>query len=289
METIREIASQIARRDNTRTIAESIDTKAKRLQRYNDWIYDPTDDTSINYLWNSQDNAGHPDPAYFDYYYTGSDVTVTIDDFQLKDMPIAIDSFAVKIEQEKAPLYGFWNYTYNTTMKGTRMVSGAFSMVTRYPNFLTNIIALSAAFKQKKLENFYVRQSDDDEDNIEKYWRRNQRTDYGLSKSKYQHLFSSHPPFNFIVTYGVQPASITVPAVARTNEILNQYKDARGDFKNLNDRLVPHDGVYTEESGYKRIIEDVELVNMATEYDNSGNYCIETYSFFAKDMYYPTT
>lgn len=221
---------------------------------------------------------------YFDYFFSGQDVNVRIEGLADNDT-LPIYSFGYVIEQQKQPVYGFWDYTYSAMLRGTRIITGAFSLVTTKPNLLTTAIAKASVSRARANSDRIVtnnlnalRGLDDDEANINHYWYRNY--DNNLDTNQ-QHLFSVHPPFNLLIKYGVQETSLTGsnPSM-RINELRDRYSDNPPLMLDVNERLVNNPSV---EEDYEIILENVELTSKSTQYDVEGNPILETYSFMARD------
>lgn len=223
---------------------------------------------------------------YFDYYFSGQDINVTIEGLAESDK-LPIQSFGWIIEQQKQPVFGFWDYTYSTMLRGTRVVTGAFSMLTNKPHALTSKIAKAAEVRARAARSsrpgarqyHSIRGMTEDEANINEYWYKHY--DNNLDTNQ-QHLFSVHPPFNFIVTYGLQETSlVSNNPNQRVDEWRAKYNDNTPMATDINERLVRNPSV---EEDFQILIENVEIVNMSTQYDTEGNPIMETYSFLAKDQ-----
>lgn len=221
---------------------------------------------------------------YFDYFYSGQDISVRIEGLGAGDS-LPIYSFGYVIEQQKQPVYGFWDYTYSAMLRGTRIVSGAFTLVSTQPNYLTRMIAKASSVRARAnsdrvvTNNLYaLRGLDDDEANINHYWYRNY--DNNLDTNQ-QHLFSIHPPFNFLIKYGIQETSLTSnnPAV-RLEEYRSRFGDNDALATDVNERLVKNPSV---EEDLEILLENVELMSKSTQYDSDGNPVLETYAFVARD------
>jgi len=219
---------------------------------------------------------------YFDYFFSGQDIQITIDGLDGRD-PLPIYSFAYNIQQQKQPLYGFWSYTYDAMLRGTRIVTGAFSLISTAPYLLTSKIAEAAQIRaktvaSKQVNNLHqVRGLDTDETLINTYWRRHYDTNLEATQ---QHLFSIHPPFNFVIRYGLQQTSVTHDNPSYSaSEIRNKYGyDTM--MADLNERLVK---LPFEEMDMQILLENVELISKQTEYDTEGTPLLETYTFMARD------
>jgi hypothetical protein len=242
-------------------------------------VFDPWQD----YRWAGDYDDSRAKHTYFDYYFTGQDIQVYIDgiDRPDPDADIPIMSFAYSAQQQKQPVYGFWNYTYNTVMRGTRIVNGAFTIATTSTDYMTRLVSKAASERAHKNASYVIRGLDKDERNIEQYWSRNVADDtaYGGSKS----LFSSHPPFNFVIVYGVQSTSVTNNGNARLDEVIEQYRNDTPLMTDINERLVASD----PNNAMRTVIENVEITGVQVELNPDGQVCAETYQFFARDIINP--
>lgn len=236
-------------------------------------------DTTNDVLWGYQSPV-KPDPphSYFDYYFAGQDIKVYMEGVREGDGDLPIMDFAFNIQQQKTPVYGFWNYTYSTVMRGTRIVTGQFRIATTRADYMTKMI--SEAANSRTIANAFspVRTLDEDEKNIEKYWTRNIDPD----TIGYKHIFSSHPPFNFYLVYGIQDISISPVGADKYDALYEQYKSNDNQLVlNTNHRLVEADpNNYT----MRMVIDSVEITQLQVEYTTDGSVCAEVYSFFARDM-----
>jgi hypothetical protein len=124
----------------------------------------------------------------------------------------------------------------------------------------------------------------EDEKNITKYWANNKldRLSADNQNSDSRNIFSSHPPFNFIIKYGTQEGSVTTQG-------RNQGTNSENNFDVL-DRIMATD--YNERLVQKNnstamniVLQSVQLMNMGTTYSAGGQPLLENYQFFARDMY----
>lgn len=220
---------------------------------------------------------------YFDYFFTGQDVQVYIDGLTAPSDVIPIYQFGYNIQQQKQPIYGFWDYTYAHMMRGTRIVTGAFSVITVTPGFMTEKVAQAAKLRAKRAATgtsmFPIRGLDEDEANMERYWRRNY--DSNLNHGQ-QHLFSIHPPFNFVVVYGMQDVSLKeLTSSRRIEEVRSKFHNSTAMMGDVNERLVEVD---PDDNKMRILIENVEIVSRQTEYNPEGDPILEVYSFMARDI-----
>jgi hypothetical protein len=239
-------------------------------------------DKNIDLIWAHQYSESRAPHSYFDYFYTGNDIQVYIDGAEEVESPtgkLPIMQFAYNIQQQKQPLYGFWSYTFDSVMRGTRIISGAFRIATTTPYFMRNTLAKAADSKINETREFYIRGLDNDEQNTAKYWDRN--LDIYNSANENKNLWSAHPPFSFVVVYGIQDTSL-ISYNDKLADVVNKYNNDTPLMTNQNERLIESDP--TDHTS-RVIIENVELVSMQTEFDSSGQPCSEVYNFFAADTF----
>lgn len=221
---------------------------------------------------------------YFDYFFTGQDIQISIDGLDDTEDLLPIYSFAYNIQQQKQPLYGFWSYTYDAMLRGTRIVTGAFSIVSTAPNLLTSKIAKAAQVRsqttaaQSSAKLYAIRGLDEDESLINTYWRRN--FDSNLDQNQ-QHLFSIHPPFNFILRYGLQETSLVHESPSfRANQFRSKFTGSNPMMSDYNERLVKNP---VPELDMQILLENIEIMSKQMEFDSEGNPLLETYTFMARD------
>lgn len=179
-------------------------------------------------------------------------------------------------------------------MTGVRIVTGEFTVYTRYPGRMRDLLSKAADVRAsfysespKSQIQSYLRsekESVEDEKNIQKYWANSQLD--RLSSDNYRssdarNIFSAHPPFNFIVKYGAQEGSMTT--IARNKGTSNERNyDMIDRLMSLdyNDRLVQHN---TKQMDI--VLQSIHLTSMATAYAPGGSPLVESYQFIARDMY----
>lgn len=218
---------------------------------------------------------------YFDYFYTGQDVNVQI---EATENILPIYSFGYNIQQQKTPLYGFWSYTYDAMLRGTRIVTGAFSLVSTEPFLLTKTIA-EASVQRAKLSVQTggsplnaIRGLDEDESRIDRYWRRNFDSNLDMGD---QNLFSVHPPFNIIITYGLQETSlVSNDPNARVAELQANGYGQDAIMTDFNERLIKNP---SNQLDRQVLLENVEIISKNVEYNVDGDPLLETYTFMARD------
>lgn len=227
---------------------------------------------------------------YFDYFFTGQDIKVRVADVpdtdpNFGDLPIM--EFAFSIEQQKNPVYGFWSYTYDAMMRGTRVVAGSFSIATKHPNFMRDLIATAADNRSKTSSStaLHPRKLTEKDELINRYWGKNLDQAF-VQVGKV--VFGVHPPFSFVVTYGVQ--TMSVPQQSGSSSFRDFYAQSYKKRDNemvqdVNHRLVEADPSFED----RVIIDAVELTNCTRQFTPDGNIVSETYSFIGRDVYSPVS
>jgi hypothetical protein len=260
----------------------------------------------IDLIWSgSTDQSAllHSVNPFEDYFFSGEDVRVYIDGLFSADEELQIASFAYSVRQEKQPLYGFWSYNYDHMMLGTRIISGEFSIFTTDPNTMTSMLEKAAIRRKEQVEDKYTNEpgrtrvsplrqlatSREDDENIQQYW--------GYSKfdriaddpylntlsSEPRNIFSSHPPFNFVILYGVEEVALSPLSGAAADDLyyvsnnLDRYL-----YSDVNQRSLKSP---SEQKPLKIILQEVNLINMTTAYVPGGQAIVENYQFLARDYY----
>lgn len=237
---------------------------------------------------------------YYDYYFSGEDVRIYIDGLFSPEYELDIATFGFNIRQEKQPLYGFWSYNYDAMMYGTRIINGEITIFTRYPRRMTELLEIAAqmrtaAAKNKNTPNKLASnlrsqfETEEDEKLIEKYWARSQLdrvTEDPFSKNvqdSNRNIFSAHPPFNFVIVYGLEEIALT------PNNAFQNEDEKRTDLtdqmmiSDYNQRTVKSQNLTTP---MKIILQEVNLMNMSIVYSPGGQALAETYQFIARDHYF---
>lgn len=231
----------------------------------------------------SFESYGDATNPYFNYFFSGQDVKIKIDALDDNEF-LPIYAFGYQVQQEKMPLYGYASYTYDAMMRGTRIISGAFSLVVTEPQLLMYQIAKSAGLRSRTSQAstigaYAIRQLEGDVANIQRYWNRNY--DSNIDDGS-KHLFSIHPPFNFLIKYGLQETTLySNNPSARVNEVKEDFKKNSSMWTNTNERLVQNDNISRMPS--KVLLENIELTGKSVQFDSSGDPLLETYTFLARD------
>lgn len=252
---------------------EAAQKKRKEINLWSDL------DAETDFIWGNYYGSDRHPLSYFDYYFTGQDVKIMIEgtSFSSNSDPgqSPFVELAYSVQQEKTPVFGFWSYTFDAVMRGTRIVSGMFRLVTTYPNRLTDLISEAATSRKDQRTGLNtIRGLDTDEQNIERYWDRH------LQDRGTRRIHSVHPPFNLQIHYGVQPMSLKPDPSNRFTEVYNRYRTDTAMFTDVNERLV-----HTSASGSSTtiILNNVEITGKQVEFNPDGSVCSEMYSFFARD------
>lgn len=131
----------------------------------------------------------------------------------------------------------------------------------------------------------------EDEKNIKKYWGEEKidristvdRLSYDRPGSDSRNIFSSHPPFNFIIKHGAQEGSVTTLAKNAMTQLDGNYETIdRMMSMDFNDRLVQK----SISDPMDIVIQNIHLLSMGTSYQPGGAPLMEAYQFLARDMYY---
>jgi len=173
-------------------------------------------------------------------------------------------------------------------------------LYTRYPGRMRDILSEAAATRAKFYSNdpksqvqSYLRSNMEnnlDEKNLQKYWGENNlkkissldRLSYDRTGSDSRNIFSSHPPFNFIIKHGVQEGSVTTMA---KKDVTQQD----GGFETIdrimsmdhNDRLIQK----SLSDPMDIVLQSIHLLSMGATYQPGGAPLMEAYQFLARDMY----
>lgn len=237
---------------------------------------------------------------YYDYYFSGEDVKVFIDGLFDPEDELDLASFAYSVRQEKQPLYGFWSYNYDAVMYGTRIISGEFSIYTRYPRRMTEFLERAAKSRatnptERNRGNSIVSKlyssfdSSEDEANIQKYWNYSQLDRITLDpagSSSENNIFSAHPPFNFVILYGVEETALSPVNALKSETYLIEDSFDRMIYSDVNERKVRIDN---STNPMKIILQQVQLMSMSTGYSPGGQPLVESYQFMARDYYFSQT
>lgn len=249
-------------------------------------------DPSLDDLWAQQYFPGLSDNStYFDYFFSGQDILVSIDGTQTdpnySQMPI--NYFGFNIDQTYMPIFGYSSYVYDALAKGQRIITGQFILVTRSPDYLLQAIALSAYNRHNNLSSIptgYTPPLTEDAANILTYWGTNQDNSINTTAGQYN-LFSEHPPFTFMVQYGIQDTSVnTNLSIDPQLSAFNQPGiTTDGGVLDINDRLVLPNS--TDQQYMMILLDGCQLINFKTAIDTTGKPIGEVYSFIAHDVIYP--
>ena len=263
--------------------------------------FDPLD-PDIDLRWGGSSREDNRFSSYYDYYFSGEDIKIYIDGLFNPSDELEIGNFAFTIKQEKQPLYGFWSYNYDAIMYGARIVAGSFSIYTRHPRRMTELLEKAAKIRSQSvgaknpsehvistLASNY--ESSEDEINIQKYWARSQLdriTNDPANSNSYpgsdKHIFSAHPPFNLVIIYGIQENGLVSKGAQQSSNGFNPSDNL--------DRLLSTDHntrltkVNNQKTPMKIVLQNVQLTSMSTGFDTSGAPLQEMYEFMSRDIYF---
>lgn len=272
--------------------------------------FDPLSN-QLDLIW-----SGSPTPeknsfnSYYDYFFSGEDIKVYIDGLFSEEYELDIAALSYNIRQEKQPLYGFWSYNYDAMMYGTRIITGEFSVYTRYPRRITDLIEEAARARTQqpdpRKDNSLIKsslrnidygssssavRSLQDEKNVQKYWAYSQldriSTD-PFSKNVVdsgKNIFSAHPPFNFIILYGVEEVSTTAKDYLKAEDKVIESNLDRMMISDVNERLIKPN-TNNQASPMKIVLQEIQLMSMTTTYASGGSPLVENYQFMARDYYF---
>lgn len=260
-------------------------------------------DDKIDKIWSGQSSDGDRRfNNYYDYYFSGEDIKVFIDGLFGPEDELDIASFAYSVRQEKQPLYGFWSYNFDTVLLGTRIITGEVTLFTRYPKRMTDLLEQAAKSrvaspdtrldKNKIVSNLYYNNSrligsTEDERNIEKYWHYSQldriTSDPAIGEFSNKNIFSAHPPFNFVILYGVEETALTPFKSMQSSDYSVSDNLDRMILSDINERSIKIDNI---SSPMKIVLQEVHLMNMSTAYTPGGQPVAEAYQFIARDYYF---
>lgn len=241
---------------------------------------------TIDQKWANVKTAKRAPDYYFDYYYTSQDVKVTVDgtedDPEFGELPIVAIGF--NVEQQKRPVFGFWSNTYDAVMRGNRIVQGQLVLATRSTNYMRRLLEKAATSRVTRSRTYdYPRPPTDDAKNVEEFWGRT--LDPALTDAG-RHIFSVHPPFSLVITYGLQNLSIDtlMQASDKVGDLYDQYRTQHPMSLDVNERLIEGDT-----QGFSRIvIDECELTSVQYSHNaTDSQVAIETYTFFARDIVWP--
>jgi hypothetical protein len=195
---------------------------------------------------------------------------------------------------------------------GTRILMGEFSIFTRHPRRMTELIEEAA--KQRSLDsdtpyNFTPGSnpssgrktrrtisslrdnftSIEDDANVKKFWsysqldRITQDPHVKSAVDNRNHIFSAHPPFNFIIVHGVEEVASS-PLSARDDNplVINDNLD-RNLYSDVNQRTIRKGN---NVNFMKTVLQEVNLTSMTTAYSTGGAPVVENYQFIARDYYF---
>lgn len=278
--------------------------------------FDPLSE-KIDLAWSGEGADSQKFNNYYDYFFSGEDIKVYIDGLFEEKYELDIASFSYVVRQEKQPLYGFWSYNYDAMLYGTRIISGEFSVYTRYPRRMTELIEIATERRvnqpdprkakgyadsgpRSTLRESKYSQGDsrginllslEDEKNVNKYWlysKLDRITNDPFAKNiinSDRNIFSAHPPFNFVIMHGVEEVSTSPKDFLKSEDKTIKNNLDRMILSDVNERLI-RPGTDSQVSPMKTIIQEVQLIGMATNYSAGGMPLVESYQFMARDFYY---
>lgn len=264
------------------------------------FVFDPLS-TAIDRVWagNASDDSDRFN-NYYDYYFSGEDIKVFIDGLFDPADELDVASFAYSVRQEKQPIYGFWSYNYDTVMLGTRIISGEITLYTRGPNRMATFLQKAALNRETSAKNRRESMANpsnaiiskltpgsfrsEDEKNIQKYWGYSKLDRVTVDPNvDGKNIFSAHPPFNFIVLYGVEETALTPFTAGFSKDVIIEDNLDRMIYSDANQRTVRADEIG---AGMKTVLQQVNLMNVSTGFSPGGQPIVESYQFIARDFYH---
>lgn len=243
-------------------------------------------DATIDQQWARMQSDTQAPRPYFDYFFSSSDIRVYVaevgDDLEYGQLPM--NSLQFNVTQQKAPIYGFWSYTYDEVMRGSRVIEGQFTLITKHPNYMKNLLTKAAQNRSAKagsLDDGYLspRAWREDDVNIDKYWGKHLDASAQMQGGS---EWSVHPPFSLVVLYGVQDTSIEVNAL---NKSYDRYDGDNALLADQNQRLVEG---FDPNDPSRLILDGCELMSVSRGYDPGAHIIAEQYQFFARDIIVPS-
>ena len=246
-------------------------------------------DPAVDSRWaNAHVDSQAPNP-YYDYYYAAEDMKVYVaelsGDPEFADLPI--HELGFNVSQEKAPVYGAFSYSYDAVMRGTRIVSGSFTLVSKYPNYMNRLLTKAANAREANsgnLQDYYPRPPswEEDDKNIKRYWSRH-LDPAALAQGNSE--WSIHPPFSLVVQYGIQNTSALINERGHTmDNRLTRYSGDQALMKDHNQRLVEsRDSSHSD----RLILDAIELMNVNRIFSPNSPVVMEQYEFMARDLIIP--
>lgn len=262
------------------TDREAAQTRARLLRRGS-----PVDlsDPQVDQEWAQNVDHTRARNPYLSYFFTGSDVQIHVaelgNDEEFGALPI--QGFSFSVSQTKQPVYGYNSFTYDYVMRGTRIVQGALSLVTKYPEYMQRLLARAAsnrADRQGELADSYAafRGLTEDDANIERYWGKN--IDPVVAASG-RNEWSVHPPFSLVVVYGHEGTYTD-----DLEQMMAPFGHNNAMFTDYNQRLVDEP---LGDNSNRLMIEACELQRCNRSYESQGSVLVETYQFLARDVLIP--
>ena len=240
-------------------------------------------DPAVDSKWaNAHVDSQAPNP-YYDYYYAAEDMKVYVaelaGDPEFADLPM--HELGFNVSQEKAPVYGAFSYTYDAVMRGTRIVSGSFTLVSKYPSYMNRLLTKAANARESNagnLQDYYPRPPswEEDDKNIKRYWSRH-LDPAALTQGNSE--WSIHPPFSLVVVYGIQDTS----AEPKMDDRYTRYSNDQALMKDRNQRLVESSNQHSD----RLILDAIELMNVNRIFSPNSPVVMEQYEFMARDLIIP--
>lgn len=270
-------------RNRFTTQRDVADTRDRALRRHRPFNFV---DEAYDLEWAKQHLDSDAPNSYYDYFFGAADIKVYV--AELADDPefgnIPIHNIGFNVEQQKAPIYGYWSYTYDTVARGVRLVSGQFTLVTKYPNYMKRLLTKAAsnrADRHQRLSDDYPAPQSwrEDDENIERYWGRHLDPSAIAQQGS---EWSIHPPFSFVIVYGVQHTSV------ESHNVSTRYAAYESDnplMKDTNQRLV--EGFNAQEAT-RIVLDGCELTSVERMFSAESPFMAEVYTFFGRDIIIPT-
>lgn len=218
-------------------------------------------------------------------YYGGLDIRVYMQEYRIED----VVGLTYEIREQVVPVYGYASYTYDTAVRGQRIIEGSFTVIFKKPYALVERVAAIAGTSKSGADSYNQtlakRSASRFEGNVANLidvleWSQQQRMRYwGTSIPEGEELRDdqllreryplwSHPGLSIRIFYNdpqeAKEREGKLVAIEREHVLANRSRDQ----------------VYC----MTEVLDGVQIVGVSKAIEDSGRPVLESYQFLARDI-----
>ena len=214
-------------------------------------------------------------------YYSGNDIRIYFGDIWVDE----VTSIDFTLQEQVAPIFGYASYTWEKVARGSRYVSGTFSINFKETAYLQNIMnSLNSDLEKNPRSGFFSKSEWNKSMDIETLVSQNKEDFYELADDLEKSFWGEGSQSESVLKH--EDTTFFYPAyVGQTVKGLDQYKLADDGFNIVIAYGNPNMSGRTVDS-YEtvQVIMGIQLTGVSQQIGGNGQPIQETYQFIAKDL-----